>query len=416
MRVLPIAGLLLLAGCRSILGIEDERVPPGVACASSEECPAAAPACLLPEGTCVQCTPDEAAGCTGATPACDVATHTCAACRAHADCASRVCLPDGSCAAEAEIAYVSGAASTVASSCTLAEPCRQLSTALGLAPPRPYVKVLPGTVVENGSMALPGRVVTIVGEPDAVLTRSGGGDFLRIEDPNARVTLVDVTLSHVMSTGSSAIVLKQGELTLLRADVSNNQGVGVDVQGGTIRISRSRFARNAGGGLAIDNLARGFEVVGNVFLENGTPSSGSGGVQLKSAQASPKRVELNSFSGNLTGGGGAAIHCEDASLTVHSNIVSGVPGSSTAQQVSGNCGHAYSIFFWLPPGNVPPGPTNRHADPLFRDPGAGDLHLEPGSPAQGAADPAAVLDALSELDLDGDRRTSPADAGADEAP
>jgi hypothetical protein len=364
----------------------------------------------------VQCTPEEAASCTGATPACDPATHTCVACDVHADCASGACLPDGTCAAEAEIAYVSGAAPTIASSCTRAEPCRQLATALALTPPRPYVKILAGTVVENGSMALPDRAITIIGEPGAVLTRAGGGDFLRVESANARATLVDLAVSYVMSTGSSAIMVKAGELSLIRVDVSNNQGIGVDVQGGTIRMSRSRLARNLGGGVAIDNLTRAFEVVGNIFLENGNTSSGSGGIQLKSSQASPKRLEHNSFYGNLTGGGGAAIQCEDASLTVHGNIVSGRPTSPSAQQIGGNCGHAYSIFFWLPAGNVPPGPTNQNADPLFGDPEAGDLHIKDGSPAQRAADPAAVIDALSALDIDGDRRTPPADAGADEAP
>lgn len=40
----------------------------------------------------------------------------------------------------------------------------------------------------------------------------------------------------------------------------------------------------------------------------------------------------------------------------------------------------------------------------------------PARPRRGAADPATLLDALSELDMDGDRRTAPADIGADEAP
>jgi hypothetical protein len=413
MRVLPIAGLVLLAGCRSILGIEEVDLPDAaLECRSSADCPGATPACLLPEGTCVQCTAAEAASCTGATPVCDDAAHTCVGCRAHADCASGACLPDGSCADEAEVAYVDGGAPTTATTCTRAAPCHQLAQALVTA--RPYIKVLASSVVEDTSVPI-NRSVTIVADPGATLRRGGTGDCLRVEGTSTRVTIQDLALSNLAGSGGSAIYVKDAELTLSRVELSNNAGIGLRVQGGVVRLYRSRLARNLQGGISIENLAASFQVVGNVFVDNGNTGTSSGGVRIKTSLNSPtRRLEHNSFHGNLTGNGGAGIDC-DGPLVARNNIVSGPPGTAN-QQIGGSCSHAYSLFFQLSDGNVPPGTGNQGADPRFVDPAAGDLHLGPGSPALGAADPGSIFDDLSELDIDGERRTQPADVGADEAP
>lgn len=427
MRVLPIASLLRfqllrcrclfllgLVGCRSILGIEELDVPPA-RCASSADCADPTPVCLMPEGTCVQCTAEEIGSCTGATPVC-AADHTCVECRVHADCASQACLPEGRCADEAEVAYVDGAAPATALTCTRTEPCRQLGPALALIPPRPIIKVRAGTVMEDAARSLPSRAVTIVADPGAVLTRVGIGDLLRIESQGARVTIQDLALSNSLSAGGAGgtvLLLRDGELTLDRVEISNNVGLGVRVLGGALRLARSRIARNRGGGVSIDNNSARFEIVGNFFVENGGPQANAGAVRINNAQAPMARLEHNSFHGNLTENRGAAIEC-DGPLVARNNIVSGAPGAPPSQQLSGSCMHAYSIFHLLSD-SVPAGPGNLAVDPQLVDPGTGDLHLRAGSPAQGAADPAVLLDTLSELDLDGDRRTAPADIGADEA-
>src|ERR1041384_4047357 len=74
---------------------------------------------------CVQCTAsdDPCATALPATPVC--IAKQCAKCTQHAHCkASRVCLPDGSCAGEALVAYV--APGGTGADCTKAEPCGTL--------------------------------------------------------------------------------------------------------------------------------------------------------------------------------------------------------------------------------------------------------------------------------------------------
>jgi len=100
-------------------------------------------------------------------------------------------------------------------------------------------------------------------------------------------------------------------------------------------------------------------------------------------------------------------------FTARNNILSGNGTLNNLEQVGGTCAHAYSI---IRPGTVPPGMGNSSMDPLFENTLTGDLHLEAGSPALGAADPGSDLGGLAGRDLDGDPRTAPADLGADEVP
>lgn len=415
MRVLLVTCLLFLGGCRSILGLDEATFDADPRCASSETCPGPVPACLLPEGVCVQCTAAEPGACAEATPVCDEATHTCVGCRAHADCLSNTCLPDGRCAPEPEVAYVRGGASGPGAPCTRDQPCALLSTALGLAPPRPYVRILPGTVVESSAITLQSRAVTILGEAGAVLRRSTSGAVLQIEDAATRAVIQDVAVSNNTFTGP-IVELKEGELSLFRVAISDNAGIGVRAQRGVLRLHRSHLARNARGAVTIESVTSAFEVIGNFFVENGSLTSGSGALRANLSQGTVGRLELNSFHANMTGSGGAAIDCDGGAFTARNNIVSGSGMGTPARQTAGSCGHAYSIFFALPAGELPAGPGNALADPLFANPAAGDLHLRAGSPALGAADPATDLTGGAALDADGDRRTNPADIGADEVP
>jgi hypothetical protein len=83
------------------------------------------------------------------------------------------------------------------------------------------------------------------------------------------------------------------------------------------------------------------------------------------------------------------------------------------EQVAGSCAHMYSI---VRPGTLPAGAGNKADDPLFKNTTTGDLHIQAGSPAAGAADPGSNLTGIAAHDIDGDVRLNPADIGADEIP
>jgi hypothetical protein len=158
-----------------------------------------------------------------------------------------------------------------------------------------------------------------------------------------------------------------------------------------------------------------FVIVGNVFYLNGTGASLVGGLVISAAADVPNRLEFNSFNQNKTTDGiASAIQCTVAgAFTARNNIMSDNGTLTNLEQVGGTCAYAYSI---VRPGTLPAGPGNSSADPLFVNTTAGDLHLNSGSPAIGAADPAASLTGVAERDIDGDLRTAPADLGADEIP
>src|SRR6187402_3599813 len=126
----------------------DKGVDPK-SCTTSADCSAPEAACDV-DGTmtCVQCTAADERACTGATPVCGV-RHECRACAAHAECASRACLPDGSCGDDISVAYVDPAGSDNPL-CTSAEPCMRVFRALATG--RPYVYLV-GTIDEMVTVA-----------------------------------------------------------------------------------------------------------------------------------------------------------------------------------------------------------------------------------------------------------------------
>jgi hypothetical protein len=110
---------------------------------------------------------------------------------------------------------------------------------------------------------------------------------------------------------------------------------------------------------------------------------------------------------------GAAIHCVAGTFTARNNIMSENGSLANMEQVGGACAHAFSI---ARPGTLPSGAGNSAADPRFANTTTGDLHLQAGSPALDAADPASDLTGVAAKDIDGETRTAPADLGADQVP
>jgi hypothetical protein len=386
-------------------------------CASNDDCSEPTAVCDVGATmTCVQCTPQQAGACTGATPACGE-DRTCRACQAHSECrSSEACLPDGSCAAPGHVAHVKppSLGGTDNPTCTLAAPCTKVASALATG--RPYVK-LAGTIDEAVTIEN-SRVVTFLAEPDAKLTRTNGaGAIVTVRDSGTSLTVYDLSISNAPNDPSGiGIVVPSGAgapiVSLIRAKVMNNPGGGISASGGALTVSQSTISGNTGGGISVMNGT--FVIVGNMFFDNGDNATLVGGVAVGTSQNATNRLEFNSLHANQAQlGVGAAIHCIAGTFTARNNVMSDNGTLMNMEQVGGTCAHAYSI---VRPGTLPPGNGNSNMDPLFVNTTTGDLHVKPGSPALGAADPSSDLTGPAERDIDGDVRTRPADIGADEVP
>lgn len=407
------------------------------ACEGDEDC--AAPVAVCDVGatmTCVQCTPEEPGACSGTTPAC--VSNACQGCTAHAQCpASNVCLPDGSCADEIQVAYVaSGGAGTA---CTRSSPCATLDN--GVKAGRPIVKVATGTIADSQTTTIDGKAVTILAEPEAKLDRTGDGVILEVKNDGADVKIFDLkitgatgssnpaismpsggapklSLTHVTVDGNqgTGIVTTSGSLTITRSTVSSNTGGGISITGsGVLTVSRSTIRANAGGGISITGAQ--FDISNCFILENGGAMSAVGGIDISQivAPSGIHRLDFNTIASNLaplTVAVNTGVNCTTigALLTFDSNIIYGNSVSGGGKQLGGSamCVASYSD---IGP-DAASGTTNINMPPLFINAAQGDYHLASTSPAKDAANPAATqLD-----DIDGDLRPqgSRRDMGADE--
>lgn len=413
----------LVIGCGpidSLLGREPnpdcrkpECVPPDTSttCASNTDCPSPDVCDVVGSKQCVQCTQDQAAACSGKTPACG-ADHMCRACVAHTDCApSNACLPDGSCAAEADVAYVDPAG-TDNVTCSKAMPCSTVKKALMTA--RSYVKfhgIIDETVTVNSKAA-----VTFLADPGATLTHaSGAGVVLTVQSDVPALAIYDLAIANIGDVNATGISVPAGamtEVSLTRVAITNNGGVGISIGGGSLSLTQSIVSHNGRGGVFLGEAK--FAIVGNVFLGNGGLTSLRGALEISAVEADSNRLEFNSFYGNAARDGvGTAIQCSAGRFTARNNILFQNGTLTNLEQVSGSCSHTYSI---AKPGSLPSGPANMAVDPQFKDPAHDDLHVQPGSPAIHAADPLSDLAGLAARDLDGTRRMRPATLGAYQMP
>lgn len=379
-------------------------------CSSNAQCQSPTGVCDVGGSmACVECLPDQAAACTGTSPVCG-GDYACRACSTHAECSSGACLPDGSCGTDSNVAYVDPAGTDNAT-CTKAMPCTKV--AKSLATLRPFVKFQGTTDAGTTTITIDNQNVTLIADPGAVLTRSSNGLLLELKGAS-QVSIYDLEISGASGAQGVGISIPTGsaaQLTLQRATVRNNAGGGISVSGGSLTVSQSTFAGNQGGGISV-TMNGTFVIVGNVFFSNGTPTGTVGGISITTSENASNRLEFNSFNTNQAQVAiGAAIQCTAGAFTARNNIMSGNGTLMNMEQVGGGCAHAYSI---VRPGTVPNGTGNSGSDPMFKNTTTGDLHIQPTSPARGAADPNSALTGIAARDIDGDPRTVPADIGADE--
>lgn len=444
-------------------------------CTSNASCMAPTGVCdLAGSRMCIQCLlPDQTSACTGTTPTCG-ADNACHACSKHEDCpASSACLPDGSCAAANQVAYVDGMQGAGAV-CSLAMPCKKISDALGTH--LPYVKV-------NGQINDQIQIndnVTILANPGSTLTSTMNGVLVEVRGSSqvaiydlsimgasgpggtgigislpagnsasltlGRVAIADnsgagisatggtLTLSHATISGNTGagISANTGTLEITSGTISGNNGVGISMNTEIASISQSTIGGNVGGGLAATSgsvtISRStfigpgaagitisgsqFDITNNIITGNGGPTSVIGGIRFDQITSGTRRFEFNTVTNNAAMDGNAVgVLCTLVSqpITFANSIIYNNQTGGTRTQVGGT--NCNWQYSDIGPDTVG-GTGNINMDPLFVDPAHNNFHVQAASMVKDKADPTSMMN----IDIDGDSRPQGAgrDMGADE--
>ena len=288
-----------------------------------------------------------------------------------------------------------------------------------------------------------------------VATVSGGGVGVNnLPNESSAITLMDCTVTGNEGGGISTV---SSSVTITNCEITDNAGGGIDMlYGDACVVSVTTIADNDGAGLLANQTVAvdvsNCAIVGNVSVDGagGVRTTSTDSVRIHNSLIADNQgvhgggihhgpsfgdFELSNctLSGNVatqTGGGlrvGAADAVAINSILWNNSAPDGpelllssgfnhaatvsvdygvVEGGSAAAEIQSEAG-ATSQLTW--------GFGNIESSPLFVDPGAGDYHLAPGSPAINAGDPAFVAD-VGETDLDGDPRVvgQYVDIGSDE--
>ena len=357
---------------------------------------------------CVQCTLNDNP-CPMALPVC--LDKQCKKCTRHDQCAaSNVCLADGTCADGMTVAYVASTGS--GSACTKIAPCGTLDE--GVKKNLPFVKIA-GTIVDSKTTVIDGKAVTILGDPDATLTRTGDGVILAVTNNNADVQIFDLRITRGPTVGNEAAVSVMSggpKLTLTRVMVDGNHGPGISVaEGGTLTMSRCMVRQNEGGGVQVTGTRSVFNISDSFIVYNGqatSTDSAFGGVELR-PNTSASRFERNTVAFNASSGlsSSGGVQCDGPMAMAGGNLIFHNTEFDTKTddmtQKRGLCQFGNSLAIATDPGNL------GFKSPLITP---YDFHLT-------GASPATVRDAAGPcLAVDFDRDVRPfggaCDLGADE--
>jgi hypothetical protein len=286
-----------------------------------------------------------------------------------------------------------------------------LKTMAALATGRPYIK-FHGTTKEM--VSINNQAVTFLADPDAMLTRTGGGLLLEIRGASS-VAIYDLEITGA-SGGNAGITLQAGNtatLELHRAKVTGNDGGGISASGGALKISQTTISGNMGGGISLSGSQ--FDITNCFIVNNGSNGSTVGGIKVDNIVVSAlgtHRIDFNTITANMGPMGlnlGIACGTVLTPLTFSDNIIYANSVSGTGSQIGGmNCSATYSD---IGPGAFT-GQGNISMDPMFISTSQANFHLMPASPAKDAADPNATIT----FDFDSDMRPQGprSDIGADE--
>lgn len=369
------------------------EIPPDAAVDAFDDRCRSNASCMSPTGVCdidgsmmcVQCiAPTDTTACVGTTPLCGN-DHSCHPCSKHSDCPlSNVCLPDGSCAAAADVSYVQALAT--GTTCTLLSPCGTLDE--GVKANRRYVKVASGMVADDKGTVIDGKAVTIFADLGAKLSRTGPGIILTVQNDGADVSIYDLEITNgtgvnnpgisIPSGGSPKLTLTRvtvdsnqgagiassgGLLTVFQSTISGNQAGGISATGGVLTVSRSTITNNPGGavslvggslvlsqsdvtlnqvgGISVSGAGVTFDITNNFIYRNGDPDGGTfGGLSLGIAVAGSNRLEFNTIMDNRSSINSGGVVCNAPVFSAPNNIIArnalGMSTTAMGAQVSPN--------------------------------------------------------------------------------
>ncbi len=296
-------------------------------------------------------------------------------CTTHAQCGSPgACLPDGTCGTDFNVAWVDQSGSDN-STCAHTMPCATITKALATG--KPYIKVATGTITDQVTIS---QAVTILADSGAKLVPAMANAVVTVTGtPTVAIHDLRITSGQV---GILVNALDNPQLTLEHVIIDMSSGLGLEISGGSLVVSRCVVSNNGGGG---GNISAAFDIENSLFVVNGTPASTTGGLTLDASNAASvfafNTIADNISSANSTRGVNCTIPLTGANNIVFNNTM------------AAQCTLDYSLFS--------PGTTvtahNKTGSPAFISTNAADptsisyYRIGATSAAIDSADPASTL-------------------------
>jgi hypothetical protein len=317
-------------------GYLDAGIDARPTCTVDQDCATStgAPYCEPTAQFCVECYLPEHCATNAVETFCDPQSFLCTSCVENTDCASNVCLPNGVCGDDSNVAYVDPVAGVDNANCTSTSKCKTVAAAL--ATKKPNIK-LEGTISEP--VEIKARAVTLIGGPNTVLTRASNGVVLVVTD-GSDVAIYDLQIIGAAEKGINADMNSTLRLTRVSVTGCNAKDKrAIEVKNSTLIMTRSAVFANVGGGVLVDAMSI-YQITNSMFYRNGKSDSAVGGLVLAPTSSTFNRFELNTVADNIArvavpGG----VQCA-ASIAAPNNLV--VRNTSDiitlgTTQVGGNC-------------------------------------------------------------------------------
>ena len=259
--------------------------------------------CDLPNNKCVACITN--ADChAGDKPVCIDAdgkgVDACHACRDGADCPdSDACLPNGSCAAPTDVAYVATTNAADTNDCSKATPCATVNHAMTVK----TTVVIEGQINEKIVVNQP--LLTLIGGANAVLTRTTTSEApINVAGPSTNLTLYNLFIGGSSATTPVAgfcVDQADGTVTLDHVEIAFCTAGGVNVTKGSFISSRSSIHDNTTGAIAMAANTTRFDITNTFVFGNGSLAYAGGAVSLFGMTSQTNRFEFNTVAFNVNG-------------------------------------------------------------------------------------------------------------------